>query len=94
MFLLNPIIDNICHAKTKGDVFIKSYLENNQVIFSEVSNKLNENIQQSLEELKIVFDWKNLKELYDFLKNTKCKYRVSFEVSKVFSNFRYIHVKY
>jgi hypothetical protein len=50
--------------------------------------------KESLEELKIVFDWKNLKELYDFLKNTKCKYRVSFEYSKVFSNFRYVHVKY
>ena len=64
------------------------------IIFPEVSNKLNKNIQQSLEELKIVFDWKNLKELYNFLKNTKCKYRISFESSKVFSNFRYLHVKY
>jgi hypothetical protein len=64
------------------------------IVFPEVSNKLNENILKSLEELKIVFDWKNLKELYDFLKNAKCKYRVSFETSKVFSNFRYVHVKY
>ena len=64
------------------------------IIFPEISNKLNENIQRSLEELKIVFDWKNLKKLYDFLKNTKCKYRISFEYSKVFSNFRYLHVKY
>ena len=64
------------------------------IIFPEVSNKLNKNIQQSLEELKIVFNWKNLKELYNFLKNAKCKYRVSFESSKVFSNFRYLHVKY
>ena len=54
------------------------------IIFPEVSDKLNKNIQQSLEELKIVFDWKNLKELYEFLKNAKCKYRISFEYSKVF----------
>ena len=64
------------------------------IIFPEISNNINKNIQQSLEELKIVFDWKNLKELYNFLKNAKCKYRISFESSKVFSNFRYLHVKY
>ena len=55
---------------------------------------MNKTLKLLLEELKIVFNWKNLKELYDFLKNTKCKYHVSFEYSKVFSNFHYLHVKY
>jgi len=72
---------------------LKEKEQKKNIIFPEISNKIKENIQRSLEELEIVFDWKNLKELYCFLKSMKCKYRVSFEISKVFSRFDCVHIK-
>ena len=71
---------------------VKTKKEN--IIFPELTNKIKEDIQKSLEELEIVFCWKTLKELYDYLKNSKCRYRVSFEDnSRVFSGFRYRNIR-
>ena len=72
----------------------KVKMKKENIIFPELTNKIKEDIQKSLEELEIVFCWKTLKELYDYLKNSKCRYRVSFEDnSRVFSGFRYRNIR-
>lgn len=72
----------------------KSKNKKKNIIFLELTNKIKEDIQKSLEELEIVFCWKTLKELYDYLKNSKCRYRVSFDdKSKVLRHFRYKNLR-
>ena len=72
----------------------KSKAKKENIIFLELTDKIKESIQKSLEELEIALSWKTLKELYEYLKNSKCRYRVSFEDdSGVLRRFRYKHLR-
>lgn len=72
----------------------KSKAKKENIVFLELTSKIKESIQKSLEELEIAFCWKTLKELYEYLKNSKCRYRVSFDdKSKVLRRFRYKNLR-
>lgn len=69
-------------------------MKKENIVFLELTNKIKESVRKSLEELEITFCWKTLKELYDHLKNSKCRYRVSFDdKSKVLSRFCYKNLR-
>ena len=50
------------------------------IIWIEMTNYIKNKIIQSLEELNICCDWKNLFELYLHIKKSKCKYRFPLEI--------------
>lgn len=72
---------------------LKEKEKKENIIFPELSSTIKRNVVQSLEELKIVSSWVALKELYDYLKKSKCRYRFPLEVKESFSSFRYNHIR-
>ena len=62
------------------------------IVFLELSNKIKRLINQSLEELNINYCYSNLFDLYSYLKNCKCRYRVPLNIN--LESFRQNHLKY
>ena len=69
------------HQYMLKDINIKK-----NIIFLELSNKIKKLISQSLEELNINYCYSTLYDLYSYLKNCKCRYRVPLQLEESFSH--------
>ena len=70
---------------------IKDASVKKNIVWIELSNNIKRLIDQSLEELGINCCYSNLFDLYSYLKNSKCRYRVPLQLEE---SFRQNHLKY